>query len=220
MPTPRERRLKHEFERMLAIRKKDGLIDFRCADLSAEEASAYLATQMSFDVVKESLPGFLSPEEYLRRFPNRPPEKYLVIFCCIGLMKLPDGHITQTDKHGLSVVFGLDYPVRPPRFVWLTPIWHPNIKPPYLCAEGRPFAISMTLDQICLMAGQMIQYRNYNMQDPLNKEATAWAAKNQARFPVDARGLLDGKEQSRPLVTFVDATSGGNQLVEIVEAGH
>lgn len=212
MSTPREPRLKHEFERMLSIRKKEGLIDFRCADLSAQEASAYLASQMHADVVRDALPGFLTPEEFIRRFPNRAPEKYLISFRCIGLMKTPTGDIVETRQHLLDVVFGLDYPARPPRFVWLTPIWHPNIVMPYLCTEGRPFAIGVTLDQICLMVGQMIQYRNYNLADPLGvqgKEVAEWAARNKDRLPVDTRGLLDGKEHSRPLVAFV----GGN-LVE------
>jgi len=212
MQSPRERRLKYEFERMLAIRTGKGLIDFRCADLSAEEASAYLAASMKFDVVAEALPGFLTPEEFMRRFPGRAPEKYLIIFRCIGLMKTPEGEIVKTDKHLLEAVFGLDYPARPPRFVWLTPIWHPNIVPPYLCTEGRPFAIGTTLDQICLMVGQMIQYRNYNLDDPLGaqgKEVALWAAQNKHLFPVDTRGLLDGKEHSRPLVALV-----GGALVE------
>ena len=212
MSTPREIRLKHELERMLAIRKSEGLIDFRCADLSAREASAYLASQMHFDVIKDALPGFLTPEEFMSRFPNRAPEKYLVVFRCRGLMKVRSGDIVETNQHLLDVVFGLDYPARPPRFVWLTPIWHPNIVPPYLCTEGRPFAIGVTLDQICLMVGQMIQYRNYNLGDPLGvqgKEVAEWAASNKDRFPVDTRGLLDGKEHSRPLVAFV-----GGDLIE------
>jgi len=212
MPNPREPRLKYEFERMQSIRTQAGLIDFRCADLSAKEASAYLASSLHADVVFGSLPGFLTPEEFTRRFPNRSPEKYLVAFHCTGLMKTPEGEIVKTDRHVLDVVFGLDYPARPPRFVWLTPIWHPNIVAPYLCTQGRPFAIGTTLNQLCLMVGQMIQYRNYNLDNPLGvegKEVAVWAANNSQLFPVDTRGLLDGKEHSRPLVVF----AGGN-LVE------
>jgi len=212
MTSPREARLKQEFERMQAVRTGTGLIDFRCADLSAKEAGAYLASSMHADIVFNALPGFLSPEEFVRRFPDRAPEKYLVIFRCVGLMKTPQGEIVKTDRHVLDAVFGLDYPARPPRFVWLTPIWHPNIVPPYLCTEGRPFAISVTLQQICLMVGQMIQYRNYNLDDPLGAEGrqvAVWAAANKQMFPIDTRSLLDGSENSRPLVRF-----DGSALVE------
>jgi len=212
MPTPRERRLANEFKRIQSIRKKEGLIDFRCADLTAEEASAFLATSMTFDVITEALPGFLEVEEYVRRFPDRPPEKYLVIFRCTGLRK-DAGQFVKTDRHLLEIVFGLDYPTKRPRFVWLTDIWHPNIDPPYLCTDGRPFAIGTTLDQICLMVGQMIQYRNYNVEDPLNKRAAQWAIQNRDQLPVDTRGLLDGRVNSRPLVSF-----SGPDLIEWTDA--
>ncbi len=225
MSNPRAKRLKYEFERMLSIRKKEGLIDFSCADLSAREASAFLSARMSSDVVRDSFPGFLKPEEFIQQFPDRSPEKYLVMFRCIGLKKISSDKFDRTSEHLLEVVFGLDYPARPPRFVWITPIWHPNINPPYLCAEGRPFAIGTTLDQVCLMAGQMVQYRNYNLDDPLNKEAAAWAAENQDIFPVDTRGLTDGREHSRPAVQFAGNDQAewtgkqsipGSQLVELI----
>ena len=221
----RDARLAYEFERMLAIRKKDGLIDFLCADLTAEDASGFLSAKMSFDIITNGLPGFAAPEEFRLRFPNRSPDKYLIDMSCIGLMKTKEGEIRKTDRHVMEIVFALDYPDERPRFVWLTPIWHPNIKRPYLCAEGRPFAIGTTLDQICLMAGHMVQYRNYNVGHPLNKEAAKWAMENKRLFPIDTRGLLDGKENSRPVSVVEnddatdwvsDGTMAGNNLVEIV----
>lgn len=228
----RKQRLEHEFERMMEIKKDEGLIDFLCADLHAAEASAFLASSTSFDII-HSWPGFLSVEEYQRRFTGRPPEKYLVMFRCKGLAMLPSEEIIIIHEHLLEIVLGLDYPIRPPIFIWNTPIWHPNIKPPYLCPEGRPYAIGTTIDQICLMAGQMVQYRNYNTENPLNREAAAWAVENVDRFPIDTRGLLDGKPNSRPLVTLQeselvqyiddhDAPGGesatvGEQLVELID---
>jgi hypothetical protein len=213
MGSARDNRLAYEFELMTAIRSPGGLIDFQCADLKADEAHAYLAASMSAEVVKGALPNFLSPEEFVRKFPGRPPEKYLVMFRCRGLMrKEPGGEIVPANQHLLEVVFGWDFPQVPPRFVWMTPIWHPNILPPYLCAAGRAFALSTTLDQICLMVGQMIQYQNYNIKDPLNHEAAIWASQNPHRFPVDRRGLLDGKERLAPAVSFTDG-----QLIEFAD---
>lgn len=227
MKTIRERRLTHEFKQMLPLRRQGGLIDFRCAELSAEEASAFLASSMSFEYVLEKIDGFLTPEEFQRRFPDQAPEKYLIAFRCTGLMKSSKtDEPTEINQHAMEVVFGYDYPSVPPRYVWLTPIWHPNIVPPYLCAEGRPFAISTSLDQICLMVGQMIQYRNYNLEDALNKEARQWAAENKHRFPIDTRDLILGQEHSHPLVSLVNVeehlasseeeNASGNPLVEML----
>lgn len=201
--SPRETRLETEFRRMLAILRPKGLIRFWCADLKDDEARGYLASQMSFQIVVQGLPGFVSPEEFSTRFPDRFPEKYLIVFACKGLIKAESGEIREIKQHAMEAIFGHDFPGKPPRFVWLTPIWHPNIMPPYLCTTGRPFAVSTTLDQICLMVGQMIQYRNYNVEDSLNREAREWALENQERLPVDTRSLLDAQADARPLITLV-----------------
>lgn len=202
----REKRLVHEFERMLAICKKDGLIKFFCANLSTEEDIQIQAPSMSKKVVAEALEEFITPEQFMQHFPDQPPEKYLIVFDCIGLKKIPDNKIVETNEHALMVVFGSNYIPDPPRLIWMTPIWHPNIDLPHICTEGRPFSLGTSLDLICLMVGQMIQYRNYNIYNPLNKEAAEWARMNQNRFPIDTRDLLDGQERSRPLVTLIGDT--------------
>ena len=56
----------------------------------------------------------------------------------------------------MEVVFGADYPSKPPTFVWLTPIWHPNLRRPYICLEGRPFAVGWTLDLIVQEVGRLV----------------------------------------------------------------
>ena len=233
MTTIREKRLAYEFKQMLPLRREGGLIDFRCAELSTEEASAFLASSTNLEFVFEKLQGFVTPEEFQQLFPGKAPEKYLIAFRCNGLRKPSEtDEPEEIDEQAMEVVFGYDYPSVPPRYVWLTHIWHPNINPPYLCTTGRPFAISTSLDQICLMVGQMIQYRNYNIEDPLNKEAAQWAAQNKHRFPIDTRDLITGQKHSSPLVSLVDDVSvdlvtgkpdqseeknaSGNSLVEII----
>lgn len=50
---------------------------------------------------------------------------------------------------------------------------------------------SITLDRICIELGEMIQYKRYNLDDPLNHDAVRWARANRHRLPVDPRSLLD-----------------------------
>src|SRR6267154_6057482 len=121
MPTPRERRLLSEFEGMKALRSPYSLFDFRCADLSAVEATEYLRSSMSFDVVKNAWPGFLKPEDFERQHPGMPPEKYLILFNCTGLDRLEDGTIVPVDEHAMEVIFGWRYPAERPEFIWLSP---------------------------------------------------------------------------------------------------
>jgi ubiquitin-protein ligase len=186
-------RLREEFELMKALLQPHSLVEFWVADLTAEEAPQFLRTSFSFDVLTEGFPGFLTPEQFKAQSPDMPPEKYLIKFNCKGLWRREDGSIADAPYHLMEVVFGADYPSKPPTFVGLTPIWHPNLRRPYICLEGRPFAVGWTLDLIAQEVGRLVTYQSYNVKDPLNGEAAEWARQSAARFPVDDRDLLDSR---------------------------
>lgn len=215
-------RLDEEFRLMQQMITPHSLVQFWCADLSVSEASQFLRSSFSFDVITEGFPGFLTPDAFQSASPDMPPEKYMIRFECAGLWKRDDGVIDTAPYHLMEVVFGMDYPTRPPTFVWLTPIWHPNLRRPYICLEGRPFAVGWTLDMIVQEVGRLVMYQSYNVNDPLNKEAAAWARENAGRFPVDERDLLDrrirvvsGGSTSTAADNPVQMDDPGN-LVEIV----
>jgi ubiquitin-protein ligase len=186
-------RLQEEFELMRALLKPYALVEFWVADLTAEEAPQFLRTSFSFEVITDGFPGFLTPEQFAAQSPAMPPEKYMIRFKCKGLWRQDNGSIAEAPYHLMEVVFGADYPSKPPTFVWLTPIWHPNLRRPYICLEGRPFAVGWTLDLIVQEVGRLVQYQSYNVNDPLNHEAAEWAKQNADRFPVDDRDLLDSR---------------------------
>jgi ubiquitin-protein ligase len=220
----RQRRLQEEYELMQNLLTPHSLVEFWVADLSAEEAPEFLRTQMSFQVITGGLPGFLTPAAFEAQSPDQPPEKYMIRFNCKGLWKRDDGTILEAPYHLMEVVFGVDYPSKPPTFVWLTPIWHPNLRQPYICLEGRPFAVGWTLDQIVQEVGRLVMYQSYNIKDPLNKEAADWARENAQRFPVDDRDLLDHRVKvssspvsASPLIELDSATADPDMLIEILE---
>jgi ubiquitin-protein ligase len=186
-------RLQEEFDLMRALLKPYALVEFWVADLTAEEAPQFLRTSFSFEVITDGFPGFVTPEQFAAQSPDMPPEKYLIRFKCKGLWQQDNGSIAEAPYHLMEAVFGADYPSKPPTFVWLTPIWHPNLRRPYICLEGRPFAVGWTLDLIVQEVGRLVQYQSYNVNDPLNHEAAEWAKQNADRFPVDDRDLLDSR---------------------------
>jgi ubiquitin-protein ligase len=205
-------RLQEEFDLMRALLKPYALVEFWVADLTAEEAPQFLRTSFPFDVITDGFPGFLTPDQFAAQSPDMPPEKYMIRFKCKGLWQQDNGSITEAPYHLMEVVFGADYPSKPPTFVWLTPIWHPNLRRPYICLEGRPFAVGWTLDLIVQEVGRLVQYQSYNVNDPLNHEAAEWAKQNADRFPVDDRDLLD----SRVRVTERERTAeSSNSSVEM-----
>lgn len=225
-----EARIREEFHRMLKLVGPHSLFSFRCADLSAQEAAEFLKTAVSSAIVYNALPHYLDPEEYMRRYPDTAPRKYLIQYSCIGLLEPAGEELRHSDSHAMTIVFGYDFPAKPPILIWFTPIWHPNFSPPLVCTQGRPFAAGVSLDRIVLTVGEMIQYRNYNLLSPLNHAAKEWAERNINLFPVDNRDLVDSRyryktlsaEESRrvePLVELVEPQGDGfeDQLVEFTD---
>jgi len=118
---------------------------------------------------------------------------YRVTYRCKGLMKsFPSGQIIETNYHSMEIYLHREYPRRPPRLIWLTDIFHPNI---LSHLENGGVCIGKwtpmeKLDELVIRIGEMIQYKSYNVNDALNEEAKTWARDNLSRFPVDDRPLL------------------------------
>jgi ubiquitin-protein ligase len=181
-----------------------------------------------------ALPNYLAPDEYQRRYPDTPPGKYLIRYSCTGLLE-PEAEGDEpltSNSHMMTVIFGYDFPAKPPILIWYTPIWHPNFATPHVCTQGRPFSAGVSLNRIVLTVGEMIQYRNYNLADPLNLKAREWAQQNTHLFPVDNRDLVDSRyryktragaevQREEPLVELVGPSVGAvgaeDRLVEFTD---
>lgn len=131
---------------------------------------------------------------------NNPPEKYLVRFSCRSLIWLKESNQpSYSNRHELQIYLHRDYPRTPPQLIWTTNIFHPNILPPEqnggVCIGS--WSPSETLAQLCLRIAEMLQYKNYSIEDALNKKAADWAEKNIRSFPVDDRPLVVSEEKGR-----------------------
>lgn len=124
---------------------------------------------------------------------GNPPEKYVITFSCKGLAKLGiQPSITTT--HKCEIYLHNEYPRKPPLITWLTNIFHPNILPPEknggVCiGDIGSWTPAESLDRLCIRIGEMVQYKNYNLNNPLNIEAAEWAKSYIDKFPVDNREL-------------------------------
>ena len=75
----------------------------------------------------------------------------------------------------------------------LSPIWHPNIgfsetSPVSVCigdTGDHGYAPSMGLDDLVLRIIEMLRYRNYGTQRPLNGLAAEWAVRRHNLFPLE-----------------------------------
>jgi len=92
-----------------------------------------------------------------------------------------DGHTPEISTvHRAEIILGADYPRRAPRVRWLTPIFHPNIRP----SDGAVclgvlmdrYLPGLGLARLVTMLAEMLQWRNFDMTSALNRAAAEWAA--------------------------------------------
>ena len=121
-----------------------------------------------------------------------PPDRYRVIYTCRGLVWTPGAAAPDVSEHHEGEFYlHRDYPRRPPQIAWRTPVFHPNI---LAAQEGGGVCIggwspSETLADLIVRVGEMIQFRSYNPDDVLNREAALWAEAHSDCLPVDDRPL-------------------------------
>ncbi|HEY0071911.1 MAG TPA: ubiquitin-conjugating enzyme E2 [Chloroflexia bacterium] len=128
----------------------------------------------------------------ISQLPGLVPDRYEVSFSCTGLRR-DGGDIVETQNHRVLIYFHAEYPTQQPRLAWMTPIFHPNIKGPRVCL-GRSWTPAMTLDELCIILGEMIQYKLFNLDDPLDADAAevihAVIESRPDIMPIDKRNML------------------------------
>ena len=125
-----------------------------------------------------------------------PARRYAAAFHCRGLVRDPDGEVREADHFEIGIWFPPDYLRRAEPFqvhTWFGPrhVFHPNISAtaPFICI-GR-LTPGTSLVDILYQCYEVITYQKVTMRedDALNKEACAWARRNQHRLPVDRKPL-------------------------------
>jgi len=124
-----------------------------------------------------------------------PADRYRVLYRCRSLVIVAGQDEPEvSEQHICDIYLHRDYPQRPPYLIWRTSIFHPNIMPP---ERGGAVCIGAwspgeSLPNLVLRVGEMIQYRNFDLDDVLNEEAVKWARYHQDRLPIDDRPLAPG----------------------------
>jgi len=121
------------------------------------------------------------------------PDKYIVTYYCRSLIWVEGNKAPSiSSRHQVEIYLHKDYPRMPPALKWLTNIFHPNILPPHkngiVCIScWNPTEI---LDKLSIRIGEMLQYKNHNLIDPIDQEAAAWVRQNVDLLPLDTRSLF------------------------------
>jgi len=136
--------------------------------------------------------------------PDRSQRALVARYTCKGLVRDGDGQISPAEEFVVGIRIPSDYLQRANTFeilAWLAPleIWHPNIRPPYLCIGF--LSPGMSLVDILYQIFEIITYHKVSPGDYLNEDAAAWARTTDAQrlFPIDTRPL------KRPLLQTASA---------------
>jgi len=110
------------------------------------------------------------------------PTRYEITFDYKSFRELSaDGHTpVVSTEHRVEIILGADYPRRAPMVRWLTPIFHPNIRPSdgavCLGVLSDRYLPGLGLARLVIMLAEMVQWRNFDMTSALNDAAAEWAA--------------------------------------------
>jgi ubiquitin-protein ligase len=131
----------------------------------------------------ESLRGVYSghPNVLVEPLGPLPPESYRVTYTLPGLTLRGESPV-QTDRHVVEIRLPLGYPRDQPYCVAVTPIFHPNVAGHYCIADH--WSAGQSLVDVVAEIGDIIQYRNYNPQSPLNAIAAYYAQQHPDLFPI------------------------------------
>ena len=126
------------------------------------------------------------------------PQLVVAEYHCRGLVRGPDGSVTEADSFAVGFRFADDYlrRVRPPEVLTLISpldVFHPNMGGPRfptgICiGEIRP---ATPLIDLLHRVYEVITWQSFTPveYDALNIDACAWARANLDRFPIDSRPL-------------------------------
>jgi len=110
-----------------------------------------------------------------------PPESYRVTYTVPGLSLHGEAPV-QVDRHVVEIRLPLGYPRDQPYCVAVTPVFHPNVAGHYCIADH--WSAGHSLVDIVSEIGDIIQYRNYNVDSPLNAIAAYYAQQHPRLFPI------------------------------------
>jgi ubiquitin-protein ligase len=121
------------------------------------------------------------------------PTNYRIQLCCRGLFAVQN-QLAVSEDHCFDLTLSPDFPNVAPTIVWRTAIFHPNFEVPNVCV-GDHWYPGSSLSDLCVALCEMVQYKNFNIYDPLNPVAAAWVysalCESQVEFPLDRRPVRD-----------------------------
>lgn len=145
-----------------------------------------------------------SPHVTIEPLGSLPPERYRVTYSVPGLQMVPPQQLARSFEHVFEITLPAGYPRQQPYAVPLTPVFHPNISSHVCIADF--WSPSQSLVDTVVQIADMIQFRLFNINSPLDAVAARWAETNAHQIPVGRCQVRPG-EPSAPAAQLTP-TSG------------
>ena len=135
---------------------------------------------------------------------DNPPCRYIARFAgCKGLVRDAHGQIVEFDQFTVGIFLRDDYLRRVEVSEVLTYLgphpqpWHPNLRPPFICAHVEPGTPLVDLLFVCF---ELWTWNLFATGDEgLNHTASQWSRRqDKTRFPIDRRPLKRRSVPTRP----------------------
>lgn len=135
---------------------------------------------------------------FIRVMPVGPPptERYRVIYDCPGLWL--DATTNQTrvrGQHVVDIYLPPEYPREKPYCTSPNPVFHPNFAN-YVCIADY-WSPGQALVDVIIQIGDMLQYKLYNTDSPLNAIAARWVLLNLDKVPLGDLTMLPSEPEIR-----------------------
>lgn len=118
------------------------------------------------------------------------PTEYLVRFRAPGFA--PGDPPRRIDEHEVLLVLPPDFPVKAPEAYFQRPVFHPNVdrKTGLVCLGvlAESYRPGLHFGTLCQMLVDMASYRNYELREGYDMEATAWAASAEGQAAIASIG--------------------------------
>lgn len=117
-----------------------------------------------------------------------PSDRYRVIYRVPALRRTETNELEMVNMVVVEVSLPAGYPREKPYCTTATPIFHPNFGN-YICIADF-WSPSMTIVDTIVEIGDMLQYKLYNTQSPLNALAARWVVDNIDKVPLGSVEMI------------------------------
>lgn len=122
-----------------------------------------------------------------------PPDRYTVVYRVPSLRRSSANQVVEVSQTVVQVFLGATYPREKPVVTSVDPVFHPNFGMDNAVCIADFWSPAMSLTDILVKIGDMLQMKTYNIQSALNAEAAEWANTHRGSFPLGnaAIGVTD-----------------------------